>query len=173
MKNVFKSLYITAIILLASVTASAQFKKPGITIGANLFYASPQSNFKEDYKGGLGGELKGGVGLGNTYLVATLGYAAFAARSGNELGTLTYKPMKIGIKRYFLAKRLFVNSDIGVAHLKDKTMNTSVTRFTKGIGAGARLFGMEAGVYYDSWSQHHTSGTANSVLFKVGYNLTL
>jgi hypothetical protein len=174
MKNVFKALSIAVLVSTISITAPAQlFKKPGITFGANLYFANPQGDFKNEYKGGLGGEVKGGVGLGNTYVVATLGYTAFAAKSGNEFGTLTSKPMKIGIKRYFLAKRLFINSDLGVTNLKDKTMSTSTTSFSKGIGGGVRLLGMEAALYYDSWGKQHTSGTANSVLFKIGYNLTL
>jgi hypothetical protein len=172
MKN-FLSICLLLLSITLSNTVFSQLKKPGITLGAGLYYANPQGSFKDEYKGGLGGEVKGGVGLGNTYLVATLGYAVFSARSDNEYGTLTYKPVKVGVKRYFLAKRIFVNSDLGVATLKDKSMNSSTRTFTKGFGGGARLLGLEASVYYDSWGNPHSSGTANSLQFKLGYNLTL
>ena len=172
MKN-FLCISFLFILVALSNSLLAQFKKPGVTFGAGLYYANPQGSFKDEYKGGLGAEVKGGVGLGSTYLVATLGYAVFNARTGNEYGMLTYKPVKVGVKKYFLAKRIFVNSDIGVANLKDKSMNSSTTTFSKGFGGGVRLLGLEAGVYYDSWGKPHESGTANSVQFKLGYNLTL
>jgi hypothetical protein len=81
--------------------------------------------------------------------------------------------MKLGIKQYFLAKRLFVNGDIGVAYLKNKTVNSAVSRFSSDIGAGVRLLGLEASIYYDNWKNLNGSGTSSNVQYKLGYNFTL
>jgi hypothetical protein len=169
-----KNLSVSMFLLVFSFNTNAQIKKPGITLGASAFYANPQSEFKNQYKGGLGGEVKGGIGLGKTYLVASVGYAAFAAESGNDAGTLTYQPTKIGIKQYFLAKRLFVNGDIGVVSLKDKFTGTKEQRFIRDIGVGARLLGLEASVYYDTWDNlRGPEGSTEALLFKLGFNITL
>lgn len=170
MRNVSRLIVLASALVMAT-SASGQLKKPGVTLGVSAFYASPQGDMKDAYKGGLGGEIKGGVGLGDTYIVATLGYGGFATRSGNNTGTLTVKPMKLGIKQYFLMKRLFVNGDIGVALLKNK--NLSESRFSSDIGAGVRLIGMEFSIYYDSWKNLSGSGTSGNVQYKVGYNFTL
>lgn len=170
MRNMLKSIILAGVLLVAS-SASGQFKKPGFTLGVNAFYASPQGDLENAYKGGAGGEIKGGVGLGKTYLVATLGVAAFATRSGNNTGTLTVKPIKVGIKQYFLMKRIFVNGDVGVALLKNK--NISESRFSSDIGAGVRLAGMELSIYYDNWKNISGNDFSNNVQFKAGYNFTL
>jgi hypothetical protein len=151
----------------------AQLKKPGFTLGINAFYANPKDNFRNEYRGGLGGEVKAGLGLGKTYFVASVGYAGFIAETNNGEGTLTYMPVKLGVKQYFLAKRLFINGDIGVAFLKNKSV-LNEKRLAADIGFGARLLGLEAGVYFDYWKNAEgISGSTNAVLYKLGYNFTL
>ena len=156
-------------------SANGQLKKPGISIGAGVFYANPKGEFAKMYKGGLGAEAKGGIGFGKTYVMASLGYAAFATQPGDNSGTLTYAPIKAGIKQYLLAKRLFINGDVGVAKIKDKTMSAAESRFTADIGAGIRLLGIEAGMYYDTFKSSNDlkSNYSTSVLYKIGYNITL
>lgn len=154
--------------------ADAQIKKPGVTIGVSALYANPQSDFRNLYTAGAGGEVKGGVGLGKTYFVASIGYMGFAAKDGNENGTLTVKPIKFGVKHYFLAKRLFVNADLGVVKLKDESTTGNEQRFTRDIGVGARLLGLEASIFYDTWDNlRGDEGSSSSVVFKLGYNITL
>jgi hypothetical protein len=173
MSNPIKALIIITILFRAGI-AEAQIKKPGFTLGFAAFYANPQSEFKNQYKGGVGGEVKGGIGLGKTYIVASAGYGAFVAEAGNTEGTLIHQPLKIGVKQYFLAKRLFINGDIGVVALKDKTSGSSTQRFARDIGVGARLLGLEASVFYDTWDNlRGPEGSTKAILFKVGYNLTL
>ena len=173
MNNPIKALIIVTLFFRVGIV-EAQIKKPGFTLGFAAFYAKPQEDFRNQYKGGVGGEVKGGIGLGKTYIVASAGYSAFAAESGNSNGTLTAQPLKIGVKQYFLAKRLFINGDIGVVALKDKASGSNTQRFARDIGVGARLLGLEASVYYDTWDNlRGPEGSTKSVLFKVGYNLTL
>jgi hypothetical protein len=172
--NLMKNLFLVTLLAFVFANANAQIKKPGVTLGGSVFYANPQGDFKTSYKGGVGGELKGGLGLGKTYLVASVGYAAFAAQSGNNFGTLTYQPIKIGVKQYFLSKRIFINGDIGIVRLKDKATDSTQQRFARDIGVGARLLGLEASIFYDTWDNlRGPEGSTKALQFKIGYNITL
>ena len=130
-----------------SIIAHTQIKKPGITLGGYFLFARPQGNFSDAYSFGGGGEVFGGVGLSKTFIIATTGFSAFASRSGIHSGTLTYVPLKIGLKHYLFRKIVFVNADVGIASVKNKEFNAS--QFTRGIGFGAKLLGLEAALYYD------------------------
>ena len=171
-----KFLRVTAllVIMLTTSTTYAQLgiKKPGFTVGGNVFYAQPQDDLKNSYKQGFGLELKAGVGLGKTYLIATLGYTGYTPQS-SSVSKLSNQQMKVGIKQYFLAKRLFVNGDIGVSYLDTGKRAPVITRFTSDIGAGVRLFGIEASIYYDAWNKLSGEGTSKTMQFKLGYNFTL
>ena len=81
--------------------------------------------------------------------------------------------MRIGIKQYFLANKVFVMGDVGAAAVKDKTMNTASSQFTRGIGAGLRLLGLEGGVYYNGWKSIHGAGYSNNVQLKLGWHKML
>ena len=159
--------------IIAGASVKAQSKRPHILIGANIYYANPQGSFSNAYNFGLGGELSGGVGLGKTFLVASYGSSIYFANNKNNLGNITTKPVKVGLKQYFLANKIFVIGDVGIASVKDKTMNTRSSQFARGIGAGVRLLGLEGGLYYDGFKSVHTSGYSNSLLLKVGWNKML
>jgi hypothetical protein len=162
-----------SILLLTAITVEAQIIKPGVTLGINLLGALPQGDFKDEYSLGAGGEIFGGVGWGRTFLLATAGYSAFKAASDNgKGGILTYIPLKIGVKQYFLRKLLFINADLGIASVKNKLFNES--RFTRGVGAGIKLLGLEAGLYYDGWKNidPQAKGFQNSIFSKLGYSFT-
>lgn len=159
------------VIILMAETAQAQISKPGITLGGYLLYAKPKGDFGNAYKFGGGGEVFGGIGLGKTFIIATAGFSKFEAQSDNHYGWLTYTPLKIGLKHFLFKKILFVNADIGRATVKNNSFNE--TRFTRGIGVGAKLLGLEAGLYYDGWKNVNAGGFANSVNFKVGWSLSL
>ena len=158
-------------VFMMTKTAHAQISKPGITVGGHLIYAKPKGGFAEAYNFGGGGEVFGGIGLGNTFLIATAGWSKFAAHSDNHLGGLTYAPIKIGLKHFLLRKLLFINADIGSATVKNKLFNQS--RFTRGIGVGAKLLGLEAALYYDGWKNVNAGGFSNSLNVKFGWSFTL
>lgn len=158
-------------IFLMTETAQAQIQKPGITIGASLIYAKPKGDFENVYKIGGGGEVFGGIGLGRTFVIATAGFSQFKPQPGVHSGALKYTPVKIGLKQFIFRKFLFVNADIGRATVKNRTFNE--TRFTRGIGFGARLLGLEAALYYDGWKNVNAGGFSNSMNIKAGWSITL
>lgn len=162
----------TVLMLSVSMNATAQLKRPHILIGGNISYANPKASFSEGYNFGIGGELTGGVGFNKTFLLATLGSSLFFANNKNVSGNLTVAPVKVGVKQYFLARKVFVQGDIGMASLKDKTMKAE-NHFTRGIGAGVRFLGLEGGLFYDGWKSLHAGGFSNSVLVKVGWSKIL
>lgn len=169
----------TGLFFLQNNTVHAQIKKPGITLGGYAIYASPKGSFKETYNFGGGGEVFGGAGAGKTFVTATVGFLAFKPHSGIHSGTLTYIPsgtltyipFKVGVKYFVFKKIVFVNADLGKAVVKYKGFNES--RFTRGIGFGAKLPGLEAALYYDGWKNKNKSGFSNSVDVKIGWSISL
>lgn len=151
--------------------AEAQITKPGITFGGHVMYSNPKGSFADAYKYGIGSEIFGGIGLAKTFIVATVGLSKFHPVSGTQQGTLTYTPVKIGVKHFIFRKMLFLNADIGKAIVKNKSFNES--QFTRGVGVGAKLLGLEVGLYYDGWKNVKAPGSANSVNFKIGWSISL
>lgn len=159
------------ILFLMTGTARAQFKKPGITLGGYLVYAMPIGEFEKTYNYGGGGEVFGGAGFGKTYITVTAGYSAFKAHSRIHSGTLTYAPVKIGLKHFIFRRLLFINADLGRATVKNKTFNEAL--FTRGIGAGVKLLGIEAALYYDGWKNKNAGSFSNSMQVKAGWSISL
>ncbi len=161
------------LICFVTITSTAQIKRPHLLVAVNISYFNPQGKFSDKYKFGAGGEISGGIGVDKTFLVATLGTSTFFADNKIEANKLTVKPVKVGIRQFFLAKRLFINGDLGMANVKDKTTGISQNRFTRGVGAGVRLFGLEGGLYYNGWKSIDESGFSNSVQMKIGWSMSL
>lgn len=170
-KCAYINFILTAIVVLLTQTAYTQFKKPGFTLGGSVIYSMPKGGFDASYKNGVGAEAYVGVGVGQTYLVGTLGISTYGAERNNQAGRLTYTPMKLGIKQFLLAKRLFIQADLGLARVRNKNFDSK--QFTRGIGAGARLLGLEVGLYYDGFKNKNASGFSNSLNAKVGWSFSL
>lgn len=149
-------------------TVAAVITKPGFTIGLNGIYGLPMGDFKTRYKYGIGGELYGGIGWGKTFIIATVGYNSYTGQN-SATPKLTIIPVKAGVKQMFLMKRLFIQADAGMASVK--SIGAAETQFVFGGGVGVRLVGIEVGAYYDNFKSG--GATANSLLFKAGYNFTL
>ncbi|WP_205511668.1 outer membrane beta-barrel protein [Longitalea arenae] len=171
MNNGTRSLVVIALLLLAAHGANAQKL---LFVFAHGQYASPvQSSFKNDYNFGLGAEAGVGIGPGKTKLVGTVGYTVFDAKS-KELGNITYVPVKVGFRRYFLpGNLLFLHADAGIGHIKDKTTNSSYSRFTADVGAGAKLGPLEVGIAYDGFKRVGADGYASWLAFKAGWRFGL
>ena len=172
MNNSFK--VILAVFLATFVTATslhAQLTKPGFILGAGVVYSSPKGNFSNEFSRGLGAEIRGGIGLGKTYLVASTGYSYFFGKNNND--NLPVRPFKIGLRRYILGKKIFINTDIGRATIKDKIKGTNEVHNLRGFGAGAHLFGLEAAINYEGWDNAGSNGFSNSLQYKVGWNFKL
>lgn len=169
--NVTVSFCITFLIIDTAEAQIPKIPKPGVTLGGYLIYAKPKGDFAKTYRFGGGGELFGGVGINKTFIIATAGFSQFKAGLDNHSGSLTYTPVKIGVRQFILGKILFINADLGRAVVKNKTFKEA--RFTRGIGLGAKLLGLQAALYYDGWKNKNARGFSNSVNFKLGWGLSL
>ncbi len=149
-------------------TVAAVVTKPGFTIGLNGIYGLPMNDFKSGYKYGVGGEVYGGIGWGKTFIIATIGYNSYTGQN-SATPKLTIIPVKAGIKQMFMINRLFIQADAGMASVK--SIGDAEVQFAFGGGVGVRLVGIEVGAYYDNFKSG--GATANSLLFKAGYNFTL
>ncbi len=171
MKNaVFTGAIVCLVNFLWLVPLQAQIKKPGFTVGISFIGAKPQGAFSSAYNLGAGGEAYAGLGWGNTFIIGTGGISVLGAVSSAS-GTLTYLPLKLGMRRFFLRKHLFVNADFGLASVSNKLMND--THFTRGFGVGARLLGLEVALYYDGFKNKNASGFSNMLDAKAGLNFSL
>ena len=170
-KSFSRILFFACIFFLFADDSHAQFTKPGITLGAYAMYTKPKGDFATAYIDGGGAEVFGGVGLGKTFIIGTIGYSAFQAANNYPYGGLTYIPVKVGIKHFLVGKHLFVNADAGFATVKNKLFSGS--QFTRGIGAGVKLLGLEAAVYYDGWKNKDTGDYSNCLDFKLGWSFSL
>lgn len=172
MGKVFINLIVSfSIIFLVTNIAEGQIQKPGVTLGGYVIYATPKGDFGKAFKFGGGGEVFGGVGLGKTFIIATAGFSKFKPQSSSHSGPVTYTPFKVGVRQFILGKIVFVNADLGTATIKSETFNEMC--FTRGIGMGAKLLGLQAALYYDGWKNKKASGFSNSMNIKVGWGLSL
>lgn len=142
-------------------------------IGANLLYAKPMGSFGDAYQPGYGAEAVAGLGWGKTWIVATVGHNEFKADEGNPAGKLVYNPYKLGLRRYLLLNRLFINADAGIGYLKNKGLDNKEKRFIGGAGIGARLLGFEAGIYYDNIKVEDKTDFDSNIQFKLGWGIKL
>jgi hypothetical protein len=159
-------------VLLSAINSSAQLKKPGIIAGGNVLYAMPSGSFHETHSYGYGAEAFAGASLGKTYFVGTIGVSNYKAFNDRD-GDIRYTPIKAGVRRYFLLKKIFVNADAGLGLVKNKATNKAESRILRGVGAGVRLFGLEGSLYYDGWKSLNSSGFSNSVNVKVGFSIVI
>lgn len=172
MGKVFINTFVSfSIILLVSNVAKAQIRKPGVTLGGYVIYSTPKEDFRKAFKFGGGGEVFGGVGVGKTFIIATAGQSKFRPQSSSHSGSVTYTPFKIGVRQFILGKSVFINADLGRATVKSETFNQMC--FTRGIGIGVKLLGLQAALYYDGWKNKEASGFSNSTNIKVGWGLSL
>ena len=174
MKYGIRYLMAMALLLITGLYSGTQAQKL-FFVFAHGQYATPvQTSFKNDYNFGLGAEAGVGIGFGTkTFLTGTVGYTVFDAKS-DEVKNITYVPMKVGLRRYFLpANLIFIHADAGVGHIKDKTTNSSYSRFTADVGAGVKLGPFEVGVAYDGFSRDGSSGYASWLAFKAGWRFGL
>lgn len=170
MQALIKSCIITTMVMGICTAARAQKL---VFLFAHGQYASPlRSGFKDNYGYGLGAEAGIGLGAGKTFFTGTVGYTFFDARSGHDVGNITYMPIKAGVRRYLLpGNLLFVHADAGVANIKDKTTDSRSSRFTGDIGGGVKLGPMEVGVAYDGFSS--SDGFNSWIGFKAGWRIGL
>src|SRR3954468_15396422 len=102
MKYAIRCLTVVAVLLIAGSYNSAQAQKLFFVFAHGQYAAPVQASFKNDYNFGLGAEAGAGIDLGKkTFLTGTVGYTVFNAPS-KEISNLTYVPMKLGVRKFFL-----------------------------------------------------------------------
>jgi hypothetical protein len=163
-----------ALILVASLNSSAQFKLPHAQIFADINYATPSSSaFKDANNGGIGAEAGAGVGLGATMLLATAGYQTFGSTLSNPNGNLHVMSLKGGLRHYFLLGRIFVMGNVGTAIQSYSKSAISGNNLLTEFGAGFRLFGLEIQATQSNWKQPIDAPAPNAYNIKFGYSFKL
>jgi hypothetical protein len=162
------------------VCAASLFPRPAsaqhlVFLFGHLQYAEPvDTYFKHTSNNGFGVEGGAAVGIGRTFLIGTIGYTSFAAASGDTAGTLSYVPLKGGLRHYLLVgKILFLQVDVGVGHIKNQVVNSS--RFSGDLGLGVKLGPFEVMASYDGFTRTggETSGYSSWIGIKAGARLGL
>lgn len=172
MKYGIRSLIVIAILMIAGLYSNVQAQKIFFAF-AHGQYASPvQNSFRSAYNYGAGAE--GGAGIKvdkKTFVTGTIGYMIFNSPS-KDIGNITYIPMKVGVRKYFLPTNLlFVHADAGIGKINDKTDNSSSTRFSADMGGGIKLGLFEMGVAFDGFVRD--GGFASWFGFKAGWRFGL
>ena len=163
-----------ALILVANLNSSAQFKLPHAQIFADINYATPSSSaFKDANNGGIGAEAGAGVGLGSTMLLATAGYQTFGNTLNNLAGNLHVTSLKGGLRHYFLLGRIFVMGNVGTAIESYSKSTISGNNLLTEFGAGFRLFGLEIQATQSNWKQPIDVAASNAYNIKFGYSFKL
>jgi len=164
---------ILAILMITGLFSGVQAQKLFFIFVHGQYLTPTDKDFKNAYNFGAGAEGGAGIGLGKTFITATVGYSAFAAKKGTTANTLTMVPMKLGLRHYFLPMNLiYIHADAGVSNLKTKGIN-SVSPFTGDVGAGVKLGPLEAGIAYEGFSKKDPYGSATWVAFKLGWRIGL
>ncbi|NCI51122.1 hypothetical protein GWC95_14410 [Sediminibacterium roseum] len=155
-----------SILLLAGnlffTAVSAQLPK-ALAFG-NFTYANTGGDFKNYSNYGIGYEIGGGVGLGKTMIMGSVGSIRYNI-PGSTTGSLAGKghvnvtPIKVGIRQYLLLG-LFLNGNLGLA------TGGGESPVLYELGAGAKLGFFEIGAAYSGYKVY--GYTNNAVLFKGG-----
>ncbi|MES2006265.1 MAG: hypothetical protein V4450_17230 [Bacteroidota bacterium] len=147
------------------IRVSAQL--PKALVFGNVSYASPlNTSFKNFCNYGIGYELGGGIGLGKTLLIGSVGQMRYHLPKQTAGGVVLFEeenlnvtPVKIGIRRYLLLG-LFLNANMGIA------IQQSKSPFLYEAGAGYKLGFLEIGAAYTGYKVGGL--TNNSLLVKAG-----
>lgn len=174
MRKILKLLVVLLFTFFFSNNSQAQFKRPRALLFGNLAYASPNNDaLKNNYSGGLAGELGAGLGLGKTMLVGSLGYQVYKSRSGVSTGNLRVLPVKVGIRQYVFGP-LFAVANAGVAIQTYSNVENSGNTFLYELGAGLKLLSLlELQLTTNGWKQPNAPASSNALLFKVGWSVRL
>lgn len=163
------SVLVVTLFLFACVKAHAQ--QLVFLFGHGVWANPSDKNFKDTHKTGLGVEGGAAIGWNKTFIVGTIGYSSFGADGSNTKGSLSYVPLKAGLRQYIFSKLIYIHGDLGIATIKDD--GGSKSPFSGDIGAGVKLGMFEAQLDYDGFSRSDPSGYASWIGIKAGINIGL
>ena len=148
-----KSLKIFALLILVILNASAQHNN--ISIGPEINLPSGNSTNKSPI--GFGGYFKGEMGLSQKfYITGSAAIESFLGKKflNNRAATLTYLPLKLGIK-YYMDKDFYFEGQTGASF----QMNSDAKAALAGsLGAGSFIKNrsnnnqLDIGLRYEGWS---------------------
>jgi len=175
-----KKLFLALSILSTALVSSAQTGKNEIGVGADL--GLPAGDFKEGYKLGIGGYVKGLYGIGSAgQITLTTGYTTYSGKS-EIMDALNADKMKTAIIPILAGYRhnfdgFYAEPAIGYgifsSKLKSPVFDESESdgAFTWSIGAGYVVNKFDVGLRYQSSSKNGTSFGLFGL--RVGYNFSL
>jgi hypothetical protein len=138
-------------------SASAQI--PKALVFGNFTYANTGGDFRNYSNYGVGYELGGGIGLGKTMLMGSVGNISYHSTGSGTTGNYNVTPVKVGIRQYLLLG-LFLNGNLGLA------MQSGSSPFLYEAGAGFKFGFFELGAAYTGYKVGSVNN--NAVLFKAG-----
>jgi hypothetical protein len=175
-----KLLLILGVTVLTTASSYAQKKGTGVSrpsISVGVDGALPLGDFKQGYKMGIGGTVKGAVpvapGLDATL---TAGYLSFAGKSESYFGevyknaALNLIPIKAGM-RYTIAGGPYFEPQLGYTILSSKDFK-STGAFTYAGNVGVMLSPeVDLGVRFEAMSKN--SSTTSFLGARLAYNFSL
>ncbi len=149
--------------------------QPKINVYVHLIGLDPlESNLRWGYRYGAGGE--GSLGLNlfkNTVLTGTLGYTLFKHSDNYLHDGITYVPVKIGVRQYLFAKKLFAHVDAGLGIVSLVDLPGNKTHFSGDVGLGVKFSHVEILMDYDGFTESSPNRYASWVAIKAGFNFGL
>lgn len=170
MKKITKS-FILLVMIMLGITAKTSAQQLFFLFGHGVWANPSDKNFKDTHKTGLGVEGGAAIGWNKTFIVGTIGYSSFGADGPNTKGSLSYVPLKAGLRQYIFSKLIYLHGDLGIANIKDD--GGSRSPFSGDIGAGVKFGMFEAQLDYDGFSRSDPSGYASWIGIKAGINIGL
>jgi hypothetical protein len=168
-------LLFVSIVTLSAVQAQQGKNQIGIAAEAGL----PLGDLDDGFKTGIGGALKGLLGVGTSGQVTfTTGYMSFKGKGSTDdfKNTFTVIPLLAGYRHNFTGG-VYVEPQLGYGIYGSKVEilgedeTDSEGAFTYAIGLGFAASGFDAGVRYQGASKDGSNTSFIGV--RVGYNFTL
>lgn len=173
LKEKFLFLTVLAFLTLCSFAANAQ-QSYAYANGHGGFSIPLNKEFSEQYSFGAGVDIGGGISVLNTYLTGRIGFTQFFKSPKNTYGTMTYIPIKFGLRHYLIEEYLFIYGDAGFAFINNDRMYKNETKFTGGGGFGLKFPNdVEFELGYQGVNGKFPYTWLSWVELKVGYNLPL
>lgn len=170
-----KQVLLTLLFTIPTIFYCSLKAQPKINVYIHLIGLDPlESNLRWGYKYGAGGEGSLGLALSkHTVVTGTLGYTLFKHSDNYVHDGITYVPVKLGVRQYLFAKKLFAHADagLGIVSLVDEPGNKA--HFSGDLGMGIKFSRFEILVDYDGFTESTPDRYASWVAIKAGFSFGL
>lgn len=169
MKKTYASALFTAFLVFATAFFIEAKAQKLVFLYGHGQYNLPQGRLANAYDYGLGAQAGVGVGLGGNFAVGTASYQYFP--KNGSINNASLAALKIGYRRTFALKRLFVQFNGGLGSYK-YSGGSGQTAYTADALIGAKLLGLEVTTGYESFGAKNID-FSGMIVFKLGFNLGL